>query len=188
MTARPESLSDRPGVMETVDALASLLETVHLGGSLYFRSELGAPWGMNVPASREAQFHVVRRGRCWLLPSDGSFDPQPLDAGDLVVLPHGSAHILVDDPATPPVPLADLLGCNVDVPADILLNAGKNTIIYERDDRLRAEVVKHVYGAFSTGHGPEGRAPSSACSASRSRKRWVSEAPKATSSRDAPTS
>ena len=120
MTARPESLSDRPGVMEVVDALASLLETVHLGGSLYFRSELGAPWGMNVPASREAQFHVVRRGRCWLLPSDGSFNPQPLDAGDLVVLPHGSAHILVDDPATPPVPLADLLGCNVDVPADIL--------------------------------------------------------------------
>ncbi|MCB9593053.1 MAG: radical SAM protein [Sandaracinaceae bacterium] len=42
------------------------------------------------------------------------------------------------------------------VPADILLNAGKNTIIYEGDDRLRAEVVKHVYGAFSTGHGPEG--------------------------------
>lgn len=42
------------------------------------------------------------------------------------------------------------------VPAEILLGGGKNTIIYEGDDVLRAEVVQHLFGAFSTGHGPEG--------------------------------
>ncbi|MBX3271184.1 MAG: radical SAM protein [Sandaracinaceae bacterium] len=42
------------------------------------------------------------------------------------------------------------------VPAELLLGAGKNTILYEGDEALRAEVVRHLFGAFSTGHGPEG--------------------------------
>lgn len=97
-----------------MDALSSLLESVHLGGSLYFRSELGAPWGMEVPVSDAGQFHIVRRGRCWLLPSNaGDFDPLHLEAGDIVVLPHGNAHILADDRRTPVVPLLDLIDGNI---------------------------------------------------------------------------
>jgi AraC-like DNA-binding protein len=103
-----------------MDALASLLETVHLGGSLYFRSELGAPWGMEVPASQEAQFHVVRRGRCWVLPTAGSrFEARELVAGDIVVLPRGTGHVLADDPGTPIVPLMDLLPSDVESPQDL---------------------------------------------------------------------
>lgn len=103
-----------------MDPLGKLLETVHLGGSLYFRSELGAPWGIEVPPSGVAQFHVVRRGRCWLRPCAGApFPPQLLEAGDLVVLPHGSAHVLADDRDTPAVPLPDLVPCDLASPEDL---------------------------------------------------------------------
>ncbi len=42
------------------------------------------------------------------------------------------------------------------VPADVLINAGKNTIIYEGDRVFIEAAVKSVFRAFSTGHGPEG--------------------------------
>ena len=84
-----------------MDALTDILNTVHMMGSVYCRSELSAPWGMSVPASNAAQFHVVRRGRCWLLmdPSSG-VEPLRLESGDIVVLPQGHAHALADDPST----------------------------------------------------------------------------------------
>ena len=47
-----------------MDALDTVLETVRLRGSLFCRSELGAPWGMAIPAAGGASFHVLRRGRC----------------------------------------------------------------------------------------------------------------------------
>lgn len=42
------------------------------------------------------------------------------------------------------------------IPAELLLGAGRNTIVYEDDPALQGAVVKHLFGAFSTGHGPEG--------------------------------
>ncbi len=108
MTIHAEFMSDRPQASH--DALTSILESVHLGGSLYFRSELRAPWGLEVPASDAAQFHVIRAGSCWLRPSvAGGFDAMALSAGDIVVLPHGDAHVVADGPATPAVPLQELL-------------------------------------------------------------------------------
>ncbi len=97
-----------------MDALADILETVHLSGSVYCRSELTAPWGMALPASDTAQFHAVRRGRCWLLQTEEPVaEPLRLEAGDMVVLPRGTAHVLADDPATPAEPLEQLIACHV---------------------------------------------------------------------------
>lgn len=93
-----------------MDALAELLETVHLRGNLYCRSDLRAPWGMALPASDRAGFHVLRRGRCWLLPPEAAdWEPLLLEAGDLVVLPRGDAHVLADQPDTPALPLVELI-------------------------------------------------------------------------------
>ncbi len=97
-----------------MDALTDILESVHLHGSVYCRSELTAPWGMAVPQSDTAQFHVVRRGRCWLtLDDDPGFEPLLLEVGDVVLLPHGHAHRVLDDPATTAVPLQRLLACHL---------------------------------------------------------------------------
>jgi AraC-like DNA-binding protein len=93
-----------------MDALTDVLRTVHLKGSVYCRSELTAPWGMEIPAADVAQFHVVRRGGCWLtmdLPSGPA--TRRLGAGDLALLPRGTAHVLRDDPGSRAVPLGRLL-------------------------------------------------------------------------------
>ncbi|RLB46450.1 MAG: radical SAM protein [Deltaproteobacteria bacterium] len=42
------------------------------------------------------------------------------------------------------------------VPPEVLLDAGKNTIIYEGDKPLLGEMAKLVFNTFSTAHGPEG--------------------------------
>jgi uncharacterized radical SAM superfamily Fe-S cluster-containing enzyme len=44
------------------------------------------------------------------------------------------------------------------IPAQVLVEGGRNTIIYEGDPQLLAEATRHIFRAFSTGHGPEGAA------------------------------
>jgi AraC-like DNA-binding protein len=87
------------------DALTAVVDTLGLQGRLYCRIELSAPWGMALPRDEHARFHVIERGSC-LLKVQSSAKPVALTAGDLVVVPHGTGHSLVDAPDTPPVPLA----------------------------------------------------------------------------------
>jgi uncharacterized radical SAM superfamily Fe-S cluster-containing enzyme len=44
------------------------------------------------------------------------------------------------------------------VPAQVLIEGGKNTIIYEGDRALVGAVAQHLFRAFSTAHGPESAA------------------------------
>lgn len=154
-----------------MDALADLLNTVHLSGSLYFRSILSAPWGMEVPASDTAQFHVIRRGRCWLLPTETSaFAAQQLEAGDIVVLPHGDAHILADERDTPIVPLQDLVPIDLTdpeppySPAPLILGGGgpQTTLVcgYFKFDRGTVHPMLSVLPAVLNLRGEGGRARS----------------------------
>jgi AraC-like DNA-binding protein len=53
---------------------------------------VGEPWAVRYPAGDTAAFHVVTGGSC-LLVADGAA-PLALEAGDLVILPHGTAHLL----------------------------------------------------------------------------------------------
>lgn len=79
------------------DALSDILQSVHLSGGVYFRCEFTAPWGMEVPANPDAEFHVVIRGQCWLA-RPGEREPIPLQAGDVVVFLDSSRHRLLDTP------------------------------------------------------------------------------------------
>ena len=79
------------------DALSDILRSVHLSGGVYFRCEFTAPWGMEVLANPDAEFHVVVRGQCWLA-RPGEKEPIPLQAGDVVVFLDGSRHRLLDTP------------------------------------------------------------------------------------------
>ena len=73
---------------------ADLLQSVHLRSSVYFRPELGAPWGFSV-ADHGCAFHIVVDGRCWVQVT-GVKQAVGLVAGDLVVVPRGDAHIMRD--------------------------------------------------------------------------------------------
>ncbi|QSQ17887.1 AraC family transcriptional regulator [Myxococcus landrumensis] len=79
---------------------------MRLKGSIYAAWELRAPWGMDLPEGPFASFHLVERGRCTLRTSHGVHH---LEAGELVVLFEGQAHLLLSSSQASVVPLAQLV-------------------------------------------------------------------------------
>jgi AraC family transcriptional activator of mtrCDE len=77
------------------DVLAKALEAIRLRGTVYFKADFRAPWDMSIPSKEIAAFHVVAAGECWLR-VDGA-KPHRLRAGDIAMLPHGTAHELVHE-------------------------------------------------------------------------------------------
>jgi AraC-like DNA-binding protein len=69
------------------------------------RIELRNPWAFCVPETMSTAFHVVLEGACWLVHTGGS-PVLPLGRGDLVLLPRGARHMLVDDPSSSSLELA----------------------------------------------------------------------------------
>ncbi len=91
-----------------MDALTHILQSLRLQSSLYFRTELTAPWGVKVPESgRVARFHIVIRGHCWLQVKGQ--EPICMSSGDLVIVPHGVEHTMADTLETPIRDLDDVL-------------------------------------------------------------------------------
>jgi len=89
------------------DPLGEVLHLLRLTGSVYARSELSAPWGVDLPPLEgHMMFHIVTAGRCWL-EIDGS-DPLLLERGGLALVPHGLGHQLVDEPGRAAIPFFDL--------------------------------------------------------------------------------
>jgi AraC-like DNA-binding protein len=106
MHKNTELLSDRPnGAEHGVDVIADVLESVHLTTAIFGRLELGTPWRLRIPARDYLSFYVVARGGAWLELAEspnaagthsGAERSIALSAGDAVVLPRMSAHVLRD--------------------------------------------------------------------------------------------
>lgn len=90
------------------DIVADIVATTRRSTALYCRSRFHSPWGIGVPSGHLASFHVVTSGACWLVPEEGA--PIQLTRGDVVLVPPGFAHALVDQPGTQIQPLTDLVG------------------------------------------------------------------------------
>jgi AraC-like DNA-binding protein len=88
-----------------MDPLSDILHDLRLESSFYFRSELKAPWGLYFSVQDGPSFHVIVTGRCFL-----RIDTQriPLQAGDLVLLPHGEEHQLADPAESAAIPCTAL--------------------------------------------------------------------------------
>jgi AraC-like DNA-binding protein len=91
-----------------MDVLSDILGSLRLGGGVRFRCELSAPWGMAMPSSPAAEFHVIVRGSCWLR-VPGREEPIALQGGDVVAFLHGGAHRLVDAPEHEARPIGEIL-------------------------------------------------------------------------------
>jgi len=85
---------------------ADLLQSVHLRSSVYFRPELGAPWGFSL-ADHGTAFHIVANGKCWVQLT-GVPQAVELVEGDFVVVPRGDAHIMRDSAASTVVDFFEL--------------------------------------------------------------------------------
>lgn len=92
-----------------MDALTRILNTLKLSSTFYYRTELTAPWGMNVPSQDNvARFHIVTQGQCYLQ-LEGESEGRYLSNGDLVVIPYGASHTLTDSAITPAKAASEVL-------------------------------------------------------------------------------
>ena len=89
------------------DPLGETLHLLRLTGTLYCRSELTAPWGIDLPPFEGCMmFHVVTAGHCWL-EVEGD-EPRLLQQGSLALVPHGNGHCIRSNPSDEVVPLFDI--------------------------------------------------------------------------------
>ena len=95
-----------------MDVLTDVLNTMHLQSYIKYCMQLNAPWGIKIPSFDDAAiFYVVTRGSCYL-EADRLESPVSLVGGDLVMLPHGNAHVLRDQLESKIVPIEDLCARN----------------------------------------------------------------------------
>ena len=91
-----------------IDVLSDVLDTVALKGTLYFRADLSPPFAVRVPdLGNAARFHLVVQGRCHVTLPDGT--GMMLEAGDLILVPNGSPHVLAHAPGQEWAPLEEVL-------------------------------------------------------------------------------
>lgn len=88
-----------------MDALSEILHAVKLEGAVFYNAEFTAPWGVRSPCADEVAaflgkgtrhlitFHLLTGGRAHTRVEGGTHAVE-LVAGDIVVFPHGDAHIL----------------------------------------------------------------------------------------------
>ncbi len=94
-------------IPDFTDPLGETLHLLRLTGTLYCRSELTAPWGIDLPAFDGCMmFHVVTAGHCWL--EVGGEEPRLLQQGSLALVPHGNGHCIRSSPKIEAVPLFDI--------------------------------------------------------------------------------
>src|SRR5262245_41424392 len=101
MLDRPDLLDERAGrcklrpvpgneLWTDADPLGSALHLLRMSGTYYFRSELTAPWGLDIPPMPDCLwFHVVTTGSA-LLEVDRPGTAGTLRPGELALVPHGT--------------------------------------------------------------------------------------------------
>ena len=78
------------------DVLGDILETLRFRGSLFFRSDLAAPWGISLPETGIPRFHMVLSGECFI--GSDRHDAVKAAGADIVMLPNGNSHWIADKP------------------------------------------------------------------------------------------
>jgi AraC-like DNA-binding protein len=87
-----------------MDVLSDVLRTIRLEGALFLNGDMRAPWCFKVPkggdiamvlkpgARKLAICHMVVQGQCWAQTEGGT--PIHVQAGEVIVIPHGDVHML----------------------------------------------------------------------------------------------
>lgn len=96
-----------------MDVLSEVLRVVRLEGALFFNAEFSAPWCISEPQSTAVTsylspeaghlilYHFLTEGRAYARLPDGR--REELTAGDIIVFPHGDAHLLGNGAPEKPV-------------------------------------------------------------------------------------
>ncbi|RWL84083.1 MAG: AraC family transcriptional regulator [Mesorhizobium sp.] len=97
--------------MSGVDWLSHLLQIITVSGQLEVRCAYGAPWRVawGQAAANEIPYHVIVKGRA-ILEDPELKTARVLQSGDVVLLPHGAAHVLHDGSGQRPIRTRETLG------------------------------------------------------------------------------
>lgn len=151
-----------------MDVVSDAISAVRIGRPSSNRVRVGGRWCTRLAPYDGAGFHVVLEGSCWLLPDGGS--PVALRAGDAVLLPHGTGHVIADGPsdtasverAVPFEQLAGLLAAARPAQDDgsgaVEMLCGKYRLDRSRVHPLMAELPEVVHLPNRPGAHPELRA------------------------------
>ena len=100
----------------TADWLSRLLDFLSVSGHLDIRCFYGAPWRIAFARAEagEMAYHAVLGGSAELVVEETpGAAPRRLTAGDIVLLPHGSPHVLDDGSGDEPMPAQARAGMNL---------------------------------------------------------------------------
>ena len=138
------------------DTLSDLLRSVRLRGVLFFHVDCTEPWvteaapaSVMVPAVMPGsehlmEYHVVIHGNCWAAVVGES--PVRLQRGDIVVFPHGDAHVLSSAPGLRAEPAVDFLSDWQAPQLPFMLQQGLNHCELQSPDHLQPGQVSLLCG------------------------------------------
>src|SRR5690349_10751837 len=104
-----------------MDALSDVLRIVQLSGAVYLSGEFTAPWclisqadsaicaSFLPPSERIVSYHFIVEGCCRAQLAGDEQSAIQLEAGDVLVIPQGDAHLLGSDLGLKPAPSAPLI-------------------------------------------------------------------------------
>ena len=101
-----------------MDVFSEVLKAVKLDGAMFYNAEFSAPWCLCSPASPTLApylsagsrhviiFHLLTEGHGYAQ-VEGDDRPLPLNAGDILIVPHGDPHAMRNGPLIKPVDHAE---------------------------------------------------------------------------------
>ena len=104
-----------------MDALSDVLRFVRLGGAVYLNADFTAPWcvvGEATPelcvtflprAERIVSYHLITEGSCCARLVDDPASTLCVNAGELLVVPQGEAHLMGTSLEIAPAPADEML-------------------------------------------------------------------------------
>lgn len=103
-----------------MDVLSEVLKAVKLDGAVFFHGEFSAPWCVRQPdgcsmasylsasSSHVIIFHLLTEGHGYARIEENGW-PVSLSPGDIIMFPHGDAHLMGNGPPVSPVDSAEQL-------------------------------------------------------------------------------
>jgi len=155
--------------MSEIDWLSHLLQIITVTGRLEVRCAYGAPWRVawGRAAENEIPYHVIVQGRA-IFEDPGTKTTRELLRGDIVLLPHGAAHVLHDGSGQTPIPTQQrqgsagwMLSENDSHHEQLDLLCGRFFIAPPHDRLIRNYLPTNLVARAMDGHGEDGIASAS---------------------------
>nr|WP_260194456.1 AraC family transcriptional regulator [Actinophytocola gossypii] len=131
--------------------LSDVIAAMRTGRPTSSRLRVNSPWCCRFDRYDGAGFHVLLRGTGWLIQEHGA--PTRLATGDVVLVPHGSAHVLSDSPHAEGAVPFDAVAADPDGRTEFL--CGKYRLDHTRTHPVLAELPEVVHLPAQLGRHPE---------------------------------